>query len=239
MRWRERRLRSWLRHERLTVPMELAATLHHSRGVGPSPRAAIDDATPAPVDEHIAPAPAVHFAPAPAVYAAPAPVNEYVAPAPPVPIVQVVQSPQVQLIDKIVEITDIQSGQGTQTSGDSGNGGVRVTSPCRIGSSDTCDDTRGRSALCDGGARSICSRGRVCRTSSDGLFQRPSRPAKRRLLWSIALFLRLPCPTPRRFLWTNALLQSPPCPTHRLHVSSSMNCQFLPTLLPSVSESDP
>ena len=34
---RERRLRSWLRHERMTVRMELAATLHHSlfKGTGP------------------------------------------------------------------------------------------------------------------------------------------------------------------------------------------------------------
>ena len=31
---RQRRLRSWLRHERQTVAMELAATLHHSRDVG-------------------------------------------------------------------------------------------------------------------------------------------------------------------------------------------------------------
>ena len=35
-RWRrERRLRSMLRHERQSVAMELAAALHHSRGVGP------------------------------------------------------------------------------------------------------------------------------------------------------------------------------------------------------------
>ena len=34
---RERRLRPWLRHERMTVRMELAAALHHSsfRGAGP------------------------------------------------------------------------------------------------------------------------------------------------------------------------------------------------------------
>ena len=31
---RERRLRSWLRHERMTVRMELAAALHHSAGPG-------------------------------------------------------------------------------------------------------------------------------------------------------------------------------------------------------------
>ena len=32
---RQRRLRSWLRHERQTVAMELAAALHHIRDVGP------------------------------------------------------------------------------------------------------------------------------------------------------------------------------------------------------------
>ena len=32
---RQRRLRSWLKHERQTVAMELAAALHHSRDVGP------------------------------------------------------------------------------------------------------------------------------------------------------------------------------------------------------------
>ena len=31
---RERRLRSWLRHERMTVAAELSAALHHSRGGG-------------------------------------------------------------------------------------------------------------------------------------------------------------------------------------------------------------
>ena len=33
---RERRLRSWWRHERMTVAAELAVALHHSRGVGPA-----------------------------------------------------------------------------------------------------------------------------------------------------------------------------------------------------------
>ena len=33
---RERRLRSWLRHERMTVRMELAAALHHSAGPVPN-----------------------------------------------------------------------------------------------------------------------------------------------------------------------------------------------------------
>ena len=32
---RERRQRSWLRHEQLSVKMALSADLHHSRGVGP------------------------------------------------------------------------------------------------------------------------------------------------------------------------------------------------------------
>ena len=32
---RERRQRSWLRHEQLSVKMALSAALHHSRGVGP------------------------------------------------------------------------------------------------------------------------------------------------------------------------------------------------------------
>ena len=33
---RERRLRSWWRHERMTVAAELVVALHHSRGVGPT-----------------------------------------------------------------------------------------------------------------------------------------------------------------------------------------------------------
>ena len=36
---RQRRLRSWLRHERQTVALELAAALHHSRDVGPGTHA--------------------------------------------------------------------------------------------------------------------------------------------------------------------------------------------------------
>ena len=38
---RQRRLRSWLRHERQTVAMELAAALHHSRDVGPGTHAGL------------------------------------------------------------------------------------------------------------------------------------------------------------------------------------------------------
>ena len=41
MRRRQRRLRSWLRHERQTVAMELAAALHHSRDVGPGTHAGL------------------------------------------------------------------------------------------------------------------------------------------------------------------------------------------------------
>ena len=45
---RERRLRSWWRHERMTVAAELAVALHHSRGVGPAvPHAALRGQTPA------------------------------------------------------------------------------------------------------------------------------------------------------------------------------------------------
>ena len=41
---RERRLRSWWRHERMTVAAELAVALHHSRGVGPAvPHEALRD----------------------------------------------------------------------------------------------------------------------------------------------------------------------------------------------------
>ena len=38
---RQRRLRSWLRHERQTVALELAAALHHSRDVGPGTHASL------------------------------------------------------------------------------------------------------------------------------------------------------------------------------------------------------
>ena len=42
LRWyQQRRLRSWLRHERQTVAMELAAALHHSRDVGPGTHAGL------------------------------------------------------------------------------------------------------------------------------------------------------------------------------------------------------
>ena len=38
---RQRRLRSWLRHERQTVALEVAAALHHSRDVGPGTHAGL------------------------------------------------------------------------------------------------------------------------------------------------------------------------------------------------------
>ena len=45
---RERRLRSWWRHERMTVAAELAVAFHHSRGVGPKvPYDALRGQTPA------------------------------------------------------------------------------------------------------------------------------------------------------------------------------------------------
>ena len=109
---RDRCLRAFLKHERLTVAMNLATVQHHSHMksavvdvcvqvgsplapvteyVAPAP--AVTYAAPAPVIEYVAPAPAVTYAalapvfeyvaPTPAVtFAAPAPVIEYVAPAP-------------------------------------------------------------------------------------------------------------------------------------------------------------
>ena len=45
---RQRRLRSWWRHERMTVAAKLAVALHHSRGVGPPvPHEALRGQTPA------------------------------------------------------------------------------------------------------------------------------------------------------------------------------------------------
>ena len=105
---RDRRLRAFLKHERLTVAMNLATIQHHSHmkssvvdvcvQVG-SPLApvtaapAVTYAAPAPVVGYVSPAPAVTYAspapvivyvaPAPAVtHSAPAPVFEYVTPAP-------------------------------------------------------------------------------------------------------------------------------------------------------------
>ena len=91
---RDRRLRAFLKHERVTVAMNLATVQHHSHmksavvdvgvQVG-SPLAPVTEyVTPAPAVSYGAPAPVVGFvSPAPAVtYAAPASVFEYVAPAP-------------------------------------------------------------------------------------------------------------------------------------------------------------
>ena len=112
---RERHLRSWLRHMRLTVAMELSAALHHSRGVGPLPHATTEAST--QTVDHAAPAQVVEYtSPAPAVNAAFAPVNEYVAPElvltnlaclqeTSVPIVHVVQVPHAH--EKIFEAPEI------------------------------------------------------------------------------------------------------------------------------------
>ena len=122
---RERWIRSMWRHEQLSVRMALVTAAHHSSQRTLS-AATQTDAAPAPVDEHIAPAPAERVAPAPAVYAVPATVNAYAAPAPDlnlasileplVPVVQLVQDPQVQIIEKIVEILESLPAKGTQTS---------------------------------------------------------------------------------------------------------------------------
>ena len=114
--------------------------------------------TPAPVLEHLAPAPAEHAAPAPVIecvasalankFVASALVIEHVAPAPetallepPVPVVHVVQVPQVQIIEKTVQFPVVQTSQSTRTRGSletvlvyemkpvvTGNGGGGVTS---------------------------------------------------------------------------------------------------------------
>ena len=109
---RDRRLRAFLKHERLAVAMNMATIQHHSHmksavvdvcvqvgsplapvTVYAAPAPAVTYAAPAPVVGYVSPAPAVSYtapapvvgyvAPAPAVtHAAPAPVFEYVAPAP-------------------------------------------------------------------------------------------------------------------------------------------------------------
>ena len=119
-RWRDRRLRQFLRHEQVSVKMHVAAALHHSAQRG----ARVDAAT------QTEPAPALvveYIAPAPAASTTLAPVNEYVVPAlvvtdvesllePPVPVFQGLQVPQVQIIENIVEILETISGQDAQTS---------------------------------------------------------------------------------------------------------------------------
>ena len=73
---RDRRLRAFLKHERLTVAMNLATVQHHSHMKSAVVDVCVQVGSPlAPVTEYVAPAPAVTFA-------APAPVIEYVAPAP-------------------------------------------------------------------------------------------------------------------------------------------------------------
>ena len=91
---RNRRLRAFLKHERLTVAMNLATVQHHSHMKSAVVDVCVQVGSPlAPVTEFVAPAPAVTYAaPAPVVgyvapalavtYAAPAPVIDYFAPAP-------------------------------------------------------------------------------------------------------------------------------------------------------------
>ena len=91
---RDRRLRAFLKHERLTVAMNLATIQHHSHMKSAVVDVCVQVGSPlAPVTEYVAPAPAVSYAaPAPVfeyvapalavTYAAPAPVVDYVAPAP-------------------------------------------------------------------------------------------------------------------------------------------------------------
>ena len=103
---RDRRPRQFLRQEQLSVNMHVAAALHHSAQRG----ARVDVAT--QTEPYAAAAFVVEYiSPAPAASATPAPVNEYVAPAlvvtdlesllePPVPVLQFLQVPQVQIIEK-------------------------------------------------------------------------------------------------------------------------------------------
>ena len=67
---RDRRLRAFLKHERLTVAMNLATIQHHSHMKSAVVDVCVQVGSPlAPVTEYVAPAPAVS-------YAAPAPVFE-------------------------------------------------------------------------------------------------------------------------------------------------------------------
>ena len=90
-RCRERRLRAFLRHEKLAVAMQMATVSHHSwhrAGRAGAGMQTVTYAAPAPVDEYITPNLAVFAASAPppaatcAATPAPAPVIENVAPVP-------------------------------------------------------------------------------------------------------------------------------------------------------------
>ena len=105
---RDRRLRAFLKHERLAVAMNLATIQHHSHMKSAVVDVCVQVGSPlAPVTDYVAPAPAVSYAaPAPVfeyvapalavTYAAPAPVVDYVAPAPavtcaaPAPVIEYV-----------------------------------------------------------------------------------------------------------------------------------------------------
>ena len=81
---RDRRLRAFLKHERLAVAMNLATIQHHSHMKSAVVDVGVQVGTPlAPVTEYVTPAPAVSYAaPAPVVgFVSPAPAVTYAAPA--------------------------------------------------------------------------------------------------------------------------------------------------------------
>ena len=118
--------------ERVAIAMELATASHHAAQKRPAATHAATQimsfAVPTLVVECITQAPGAH--------STPAPMNEHVAPAldlpslleppvPDVPIVQAVQVPHMQIIEKIVRTQEILSGQDTKTSESLGTAPVR------------------------------------------------------------------------------------------------------------------
>ena len=106
---RERRLRSMRHYGQLSLKMALACVVHQ-RSVDAAAQVP-ECAAPTPVAEDIARAPAVYTTPDPDVHATPAPINECVAPAPattllepPVPVIHLVHVPRVHVVPKTTEI---------------------------------------------------------------------------------------------------------------------------------------
>ena len=107
---RERRLRAWWRHEQFAIRCAVPSATHHSSRRPRRVDAEAQTTAPAPVDENIAPDPAVYPASAPVdEYVVSARVVEYMAPAP------VTNLPQ-NTIENSVEIPGFRSVQGSQTS---------------------------------------------------------------------------------------------------------------------------
>ena len=81
---RDRRLRAFVKHERLAVAMNLATVQHHSHMKSAVVDVGVQVGSPLPVTELVTPAPAVSYAaPAPVVgFVSPAPAVTYAAPAP-------------------------------------------------------------------------------------------------------------------------------------------------------------